>query len=132
MAKSQNTTLLWTAFVLSLGAGAGSMVAGMLAESASRPVDRRGIMACAFGSDSGPQVQVISYTPGWEPPASWRCAVALEPREWRPEDSVWAGAISLELGEACGWSSPAGACCPECLAWESGCPGSEDGCGVNH
>lgn len=92
---------------------------------ASQP-DKRGIMSCMVG-ETGIS-QVVSYVPGWEPPESWRCAVAMRPVEWRADDRGWKEGITIELGKACGWGEPASACCPECLAWECGCPSNPGGC----
>lgn len=102
----------------------GSIVVGLAIDNS--PVrEKRGIMACAFDDD----VQVVSFVPNWEPPESWRCAVAVEPREWLPEDAAWTEVLNLEIGGACGWTETAGACCPECLVWERGCPIGPEGCG---
>ena len=92
----------------------------------------RGIMVCAMDTDRGDDIQTISYVPEWTPPDSWRCSVVLPPVEWHPEDPAWADALAFDIGGACGWSSPASACCPACLAWEGGCPSSEEGCRVDH
>lgn len=91
-------------------------------------VESRGVMICAFGVDGQEQHQTITFVPGWEPPESWRCAVALSPREWHPEDQNWVDAIGLDLGRACGWIVPASGCCPECLVEENGCPEAPGGC----
>ena len=108
------------------GAVLGYIAASLV--SAPDRVESRGVMVCAFDADGQTQKQIITFVPDWVPPESWRCAVAIPPREWKPADQNWSDALGLDLGRSCGWIVPASGCCPACLVNEQGCPEAPGGC----